>query len=362
MMLTGDPGVADNGARNKYLQFMPRLGFAYDMAGNGKTVVRGGAGVFYQDRLPGFFNLNQASMVPNTIAATLTNPGMIGSVAGANPGGPFSNPYCMGGCGTSGTQYGAANPFPFTLPFPSNKVFPNGITVLEYDPSGDFGVPVTYSYNVTLERQLSASWAMRLAYVGSRSRHQFVNLEVNPEVNNSSGLSANARRPYNTAPTVGPCTTTTVGCASNYSDIIEAAMTGNSNFNSMQASIDRKFSHGLSLLANFTWSKTYDNMPQATRVGNTEDLNAGESYVYPIYPTNATGIPSAAYPADPGALDRGLSDIDHTILMSLSYVYQIPTLRNGNSALKFLVNGWTTSAILSQREVTDHVSCLLLLD
>jgi len=39
--------------------------------------------------------------------------------------------------------------------------------------------------------------------------------------------------------------------------------------------------HGLSLLANYTWSKSYDDLPQATRVSNTEDLNAGASYVYP---------------------------------------------------------------------------------
>jgi hypothetical protein len=347
MLLTpGDPGVADNGANNKYLNFMPRFGLAYDLAGNGKTVVRGGAGIFYQDRLPGFFNLNQAGNVPNTIAVALTNPGMIGPAAGANPGGPFSNPYCQGGCGTSGTPF--TNPFPFTLPFPSNKAFPNGILVDEYDPSGNFRVPVTYSFNATLERQLTSSWAMRLAYVGSRSRHQFVNLEINPSVNNGSGLSANARRVYNTAPTVGPCTTST-GCNANYAQIVVASMTGNANFNSVQATLDKKMSHGLSLLANFTWSKSFDNMPQATRVSNTEDLNAGESYVYPLYPQGATGIPGAAYVSDIGALDRGLSDIDHPIAISISYMYDLPKLRNANSALKFVANGWSISGLIQHR-------------
>ena len=55
--------------------------------------------------------------------------------------------------------------------------------VNEYDPSGNFRVPVTYDYNLTIEQQLPGNWATRLAYVGSASRHQFVELEVNPAVN-----------------------------------------------------------------------------------------------------------------------------------------------------------------------------------
>jgi hypothetical protein len=123
-------------------------------------------------------------------------------------------------------------------------------------------------------------------------------------------------------------------------------MSGNAHYNSFQATLDKKLSHGLTFLGNFTWSKSYDDLPQATRVGNTEDLNAGESYVYPIYPANATGIPAAAYVSDYKALDRGASDIDHPIAISISYGYQFPTMRTGNRAVRSVVNGWRTSGLI----------------
>lgn len=65
-------------------------------------------------------------------------------------------------------------------------------------------------FNLIVEQQPAAGWSMRLAYVDSTSRHQFVNLEDNPAVNNGIG-NTNQRRVYNTAPVVGPCLPST-GC------------------------------------------------------------------------------------------------------------------------------------------------------
>jgi hypothetical protein len=350
MVLSGDPGFPVNGVGNHYKQFMPRIGFAYDVFGNGKTALRGGYGIFYQNRLPGFFNLSQSTFQPNTITVTLAN---LDQTTGS-PGGPLSDPYCQTSACNSAGKY--TNPFPFTLPFKSSQVFPNQMQVNEYDPSGNFRVPVTYDYNLTLEQQLPGNWATRLAYVGSASRHQFVELEVNPAVNTGSLVSgkltfpggtsaANARRVYESAPTVGPCLTTT-GCNESYSQIVEAAMIGNAHFNSFQATLLKKMSHGLQLMANYTWSRSYDDMPQATRDSNTEDINAGESYVYPLYPSNATNVPAAALVPDIKALDRGVSDIDHPQAFSVSYEWAPPKLNNGFRAFRAVVNGWRTSGLV----------------
>jgi hypothetical protein len=61
------------------------------------------------------------------------------------------------------------------------------------------------------------------------------------------------------------------------------------------------------------------------------------------------GVPAAAYVPDIKALDRGLSDIDHPNVISISYVYELPKMTQGYRALRAVVNGWRTSGLIQHR-------------
>ena len=124
LQFVGDPGVTVNSGVNPvYTNFMPRVGFAYDVYGNGKTALRGGFGMFYDSRQPGIMGGSVANSTPFSIAVTLTQ-----------PKGTFSNPYL-----------GITNPFPAPNPAPTNVVFPiAGAGLYSTILHGNYKVPVTY--------------------------------------------------------------------------------------------------------------------------------------------------------------------------------------------------------------------------
>src|SRR5262249_33753518 len=139
----GDPGVPDNGRNSDLANIAPRVGFAWDPTGSGKTSVRGGAGVFYDSRIPGFANNRQSQSTPFSLAVTLTS-----------PQGPFSNPY-----------QGTTNPFPAPLPPPKDTLFPPPVLVYSWSPNDRIS-PVMYNFNLAVERQLAPNWLARIGYVG----------------------------------------------------------------------------------------------------------------------------------------------------------------------------------------------------
>ena len=226
LLFPGDPGVPQYGNKPNYKNFQPRFGFAYDVNGDAKTSIRGGFGMFYDSLQNGIYNNRFVDTSPFSVQVNL-NP--------VNPNPPvssyvtFSNPY-----------QGITNPFPAPYPPPKNIAFPLPDLAASYDlgHGGTYQTPVTYQWNLSIERQLPGNWMVRGAYVGSHSSHGMENVELSPNV-------------YPTGKHLYP----------QYSDIAMVMNDVNANYNSMQLTAQKRFSRGFTILANYTWAKAVDDWP-----------------------------------------------------------------------------------------------------
>jgi outer membrane receptor protein involved in Fe transport len=188
--------------------FSPRLGFAWDVHGDGKTAVRGGFGLLYD----------------------------IGN---------FGSAFTIGGAATPpfSTQSSVVNPATFTVPFsfPPNAVGKALRTL-------DYLIPQTHllQYNLTVERQLPWSTAVTVAYGGSRGIQIIRTVEGNPTV---PQILADGRQfwPVN-PPRTNP----------NWGTIEYKTGGGNSWYNSLQIGITKRLSKGLQFQSSYTWAKVID--------------------------------------------------------------------------------------------------------
>ena len=160
--IPSDPGMPKNALNASLKGFAPRVGFAYDLQGNGKTSVRGGAGIFYDSRVMGMLSnrfVDEWPFSPQFILSTAGN----SAPSAASTAGSFSDPLCTQAATQvalkcSGAQAASYPTFP--SPFPAPTTFPysppfNEIAVT-YDPSGTYHVPTEYEWNLTVEQQLAA--------------------------------------------------------------------------------------------------------------------------------------------------------------------------------------------------------------
>ena len=223
------------------------------------------------------------------------------------PQGTFSNPYL-----------GITNPFPGQWPPPKNSAFPAPVLAVTYDTSNNFkGVsPVNYTWNLMVERQLAGGWLARAGYVGSHGSHGMESIELNPSAYiPGSALGADARR-------VMP----------GYSNVTQVSYDVNSSFNSLQLTAERRFRSGMTLLANYTWSKSIDDLPATQAISG---------------PAVAPSSPIPYYLPGRHQYDRGASDCDHRHRFVVSYVYCLPKLANANAFVRTAAGGWQLTGILN---------------
>jgi Carboxypeptidase regulatory-like domain len=296
LLFPGDPGVPRWGIKGSYNNIGPRIGFAFDPTGDGKTSLRGGFGMFHDALQSGVFNNRFVDVDPFSPQFSLTT-----------PPGTFSNPYV-----------GQRNPFPAPFPPPKDAVFTRPVLAITYDPAngGKQFTPINYNWNFSLERQVAASWLVRAAYVGSRGTHFQEALELNPAVYSStSKAGTDARRAFQP-----------------FGSISQAAMDVNSTFHSAQFTLQKRVSHGVTLLANYTWSKSLDTSPAGA--GISGPAQGGNS---PI-PWNFPGR---------HLMDYGPSEFDHAHRFVVSYVWDLPKFSDRNAFMRYAVGGWQWSGIIT---------------
>ncbi len=295
LLTAGDPGVPDGIVPTQWHNFVPRVGFADDVFGNGKTALRGGFGMFYATRgASQFDNTEQQPFVlDNTINGT---PNLVT---------PYSIP-----------PFNGTDPFPYNSNL-SNPVFYSGATISSVEPNAAY--PYVMEYNLTLEQQLGKSLAARMAYVGSISRKFFISRDINEPayIPGASVTSAgiNARRPYQPSP-----------ATYQFSQIVQNADANNANYNALQFTVTRSFEHGFSLLASYTWSKSMD--------------------ISSIDPANITlTLSNQNYLKQ----DYARSDYDIPQVFFASYIWAIPGTKRFGFAGPQILSGWQVNGITTFR-------------
>ena len=254
--------------------FAPRVGFSYNVRGDGKTVVRGGFGIYYSQIVDNSA-ANWALTGPTGVFNYTAAPGQIGfptSIAAAplpafptGAAAPLRSLYVRPGDGADLNQY-----------FPTSTLTGYQDKLLN---------PYAKQWTMGLERRLPGNWVLSVDYVGSHTSRINRPRDVDPPapyIRTAPGQvrtaqAANCTRPYwiywynQHDLACNPAAATTAQPP--YSTITSDVNDGYANYDALDANLTHRFSKRLSMLGSYTWSHTLDNVDPDIPSQNPNDPN-----------------------------------------------------------------------------------------
>jgi hypothetical protein len=321
LVFMGVGGVDRRQFDPQWHNFNPRFGFAYEAAKN--TVIRGGFGIFFAPTLRG-----AGATVGSTGFGNTTN--YAGSPDGLTPAVFLSNPFPTG----------------LNLPVGSSQGLTTAIgSSFETPMKGDNAVPYEEMWNLDIQRQLPGGVLIDVAYVGTHGVHlnlageNTMNLnQLTPGVISlGTKLQQSVQNPFYRIITTGPEAAAMVPLAylltafPQYTEVDNMFPTGGySEYHALQLKVEKRMSHGLTMLASFTGQKLIDNFSILSNVGNS---TGGIQNIYD------------------GRGERSVSSNDRSRRLVISGTYQLPVGRgkalggNWNRATDALLGGWQMNGI-----------------
>jgi hypothetical protein len=298
----GDPQFPAGGnssmpIKNQWNKWAPRIGFVWDPARDGKTVIRSAYGIFYETQAAEFW------------IAVGQGPPWAGKAVVQSAS--FDNPYA---------NFPGGNPFPFVAD--TNAPYPQGGVFALAFP--DTTPPWVHQWNFGIQRQIATDWLVSASYIGNHVNHIYGARELNPGVfipgaGNANGLCTASIDGQTVSVRVNPgaaCSTPANLLSRRVLSLLDADGsrqaakyaymaawddTGTRSYNGLLLSMNKRLSGSFAATANYTWSHCIghpaNNLLQATAGGqvfndsNNKDRDRGNCGAQDIrHNLNATGI------------------------------------------------------------------------